>query len=110
MVLPQYIRDAIYDLTSNAERIFLSCLFSLLSAGTMKKVMLSCLLFFKGGILVHRNICVTLQTQTSNGIKTRETFLSAKTATCLSFKQSFFDYISIVKPTRCTISQIYFIL
>jgi hypothetical protein len=77
----------------------------------MKKVMLLRLIFFQGGILVHRNICVTFQTQILNGIKTRETFcrLSAKTATCLSFKQTFFDYISIVKPTRCTISQIYFI-
>jgi len=33
--------------------------------------------------------------KTLNGIKTRETFrrLSAKTATCLSFKQTFFDYV-----------------
>ena len=100
MVQPQYISDAIYDLTSNADRIFLSYPFTLLSASTPNKVIkLSRLFFFfQDGILVHRNTCTTLQTQTLNGIKTSETFcrLSARTATCLSFKQTFFDHVCIL--------------
>jgi len=99
MVHPQYISDAIYDLTSNADRIFLSYPFALLSASTLNKVSkLSRLFFFQDVILVHRNTCTTLQTQTLNGIKTSETFcrLSAKTVICLSFKQTLFDHVCIL--------------
>ena len=48
MAHPQCISYAIYDLTSNAERIFLSYPFSLLSAGTLNKVIKLSRIFFFG--------------------------------------------------------------